>query len=328
MTATSKVCDAGPLKHARVLLVKRMLSIATEDEWLAERAKGIGASDAPIVLGISPYKTPYQLWSEKVGLIEPPDYSDREWIEWGHRLEPIIAKAYAERSGRRIDPWPQFGIVRHKTFDWMACTPDAVQWGQPAGFGTMEPSLGMLQVKAVGGYFAAEWKETPPLHYQVQLQHELEVTDCAWGTLAALIGGQKLLWFDFARNDKFIAAMLEQEAEFWRRVEEEDPPEVDESPETTKILQQLHPQDNGESIALPPAAVVWDEQLDVTKEQLKELDGQKRLLENRLRAAIGDATFGCLPDGSAYSYKTQTANGPAKEASTSTFRVLRKVNAK
>ncbi len=34
------------------------------EEWLKLRREGLGASDIPAVLGISPYKTPYQLWAE------------------------------------------------------------------------------------------------------------------------------------------------------------------------------------------------------------------------------------------------------------------------
>ena len=41
------------------------------DEWHAWRARGISASDMPAILGISPYKSPFQLWAEKVGLVEP-----------------------------------------------------------------------------------------------------------------------------------------------------------------------------------------------------------------------------------------------------------------
>ena len=29
------------------------------------------ASDTPVVLGVSPWRTPYQLWQHKLGLVEP-----------------------------------------------------------------------------------------------------------------------------------------------------------------------------------------------------------------------------------------------------------------
>lgn len=300
---------------------RHVWQLETEDAWLERRQKGLGASDAPVVLGVSPHKTPYQLWSEKVGLVEPPDLSDREWIEWGQHLEPLIAKVYGERSGRNIKVWPQYGLIQHATRDWMLCTPDATQEDG-------ERDTGLLQIKTTGAFRAKEWEDEPPLYYQVQVQHELEVTGTQWATLAVLVGGQKLLWFDVERNEKFITAMVEAEEEFWRRVVEEDPPEVDESPDTSKLLFKLHPQDNGEAVALPPPAAIWDEELVTVKGQLKELESQRRLLENRIKAAIGDATWGVLQDGARYSYKTQTTNYSAKEASTATFRILRKETTK
>lgn len=38
-------------------------------EWLAFRRKGIGASDAAAVLGLSKWTTNVELWEEKVGLL-------------------------------------------------------------------------------------------------------------------------------------------------------------------------------------------------------------------------------------------------------------------
>ena len=41
-------------------------------EWLAHRAKYRNASETPVVLGVSPWQTPYQLWLEKKGRAERP----------------------------------------------------------------------------------------------------------------------------------------------------------------------------------------------------------------------------------------------------------------
>ena len=34
-------------------------------EWFALRADGITATEAAVIAGLSPYKTPYALWAEK-----------------------------------------------------------------------------------------------------------------------------------------------------------------------------------------------------------------------------------------------------------------------
>jgi len=36
-------------------------------DWLNERRKGIGGSDAAAICGVSPYRTPLQVWKDKRG---------------------------------------------------------------------------------------------------------------------------------------------------------------------------------------------------------------------------------------------------------------------
>ena len=40
-------------------------------EWFALRADGITATDVSVIAGVNPYKTPYQLWAEKLGKYTP-----------------------------------------------------------------------------------------------------------------------------------------------------------------------------------------------------------------------------------------------------------------
>jgi putative phage-type endonuclease len=292
----------------------------TRDEWLRARMGGIGGSDAPIAVGESPFKSPFQLWSEKVGLVEPDDLSNNEAVEWGHRLEPVIAEAYAEKAGRRVRYSDPFHIRQHPEHRWMMATLDALQ--------EENDEEGVLQIKTTSAFKAEEWEDEPPLHYQIQLQHEIAVAGVEWGTLCVLIGGQQLRWFDMPRNDKFIEAMIAREAAFWRLVETQEPPDPDGSKATTDVLKRLYPTDNGDSIALPVEAADWDDELERVKEEMAALEQRKDLLENRLKKAIGNATAGVLPDGRGYSYKTQTVNKPPQEAKTLTFRVLRRMKQK
>jgi len=49
----------------------------------------IGGSDIPIIMGISPFKTYYQLLKEKVG-IEEPEHVENEYVEYGNVMEEKI----------------------------------------------------------------------------------------------------------------------------------------------------------------------------------------------------------------------------------------------
>jgi putative phage-type endonuclease len=288
----------------------------TRAEWLSKRRTGIGASDSPVVLGLSPFKSPFELWAEKTGN-SPGEDEMGEPAEWGLRLERPIAEAFAERMGRGVELWPQNRLARHASIPWLVATPDAIQHWKERG----EP--GTLQIKTTSAFNAADWADGPPLFYQVQCQHELAVTGHTWGTLCVLIGGQKLRTFDYELNPKFIEALLPKLEAFWRSVEDETPPPVDGSLATARVLARLHPSDNGETVMLPHEALEWSEALAKAKEQIKAAEAVKTEMENRLKAAMGDATFGLLPDGSRWSWKSQDRAGYT--VAPTTCRVLRKL---
>ena len=67
--------------------------IKDEKHWHQLRGKGIGGSDAGIVMNISNYKTPYELWEEKTGA-KKPVFQTSEAIEKGNALEPILIELF------------------------------------------------------------------------------------------------------------------------------------------------------------------------------------------------------------------------------------------
>ncbi len=50
-------------------------------EWNTWRAAGVTASEAPIILGRSPYKTPWRLWAERTGVTTPEDLSANPFVQ-------------------------------------------------------------------------------------------------------------------------------------------------------------------------------------------------------------------------------------------------------
>lgn len=282
--------------------------------WLAARRMGLGSSDAPILAGVSRWKSPFQLWAEKVGL--PTQEPDGEWLEWGLRLEPVIAEKYAEETRRRLVHPGSFQLQRHPDHAWCIATIDRY-------IEDPDQPIGVLELKTAALWKADEWAEEPPLAYQVQLQHQLAVTGATWGSLAVLIGGHRFRWCDVARNDRFIAALLEAEARFWRRVETGDAPPVDGYEGTRELLQALYPTSTpGQVVALPGAAIEWDAQRLEAAAQIDHWSERKHEAENRLKQAIGSAERGVAPNGIVYSWATTTRK--AYTVAATTVRTLRR----
>lgn len=59
-------------------------------EWHEFRKTRIGASDAPIICGLSPWSSSLQLWMEKLGKVAAKDLSENFAVQRGVRLEPVV----------------------------------------------------------------------------------------------------------------------------------------------------------------------------------------------------------------------------------------------
>lgn len=284
--------------------------------WLEERRGGIGGSDAPVIMGLSLYKTTLQLYCEKLGIGETPNVSS-EAAEWGILLEDPIAQKYQRETGRLLfNPGP-FTIQRNKDYPYATCTIDRFVLEGP---GTPGSGWGVLQIKTTSAMHEEDWGEGAPPHVYCQVQHEMAVTGCTWGSVAVLIGGQKFRWCDVDRDDAYIADLMAKEKAFWQRILALDPPEPEAGDRDT--IARMYPQDSGAIVELSGHFLGRDEELLIAKGQLSELKIRVDLLENRIKAAIGEASVGVLPNGVKYTYKTQARKEYVCPASS--FRVLRR----
>jgi len=296
-------------------------------DWLAARRKGLGASDAPVILGLSPFKSALQLYHEKIGM-EVERAGELEFLHWGNALEAPIAARYAEVTGRPVtratNPYTIHWSDDART-PWAFATLDATTRRNTSLESTisLDGEEGALEIKNASVYVGDKWTDEPPVDYQVQNQHQQMVGAFGWGSIAALIGGNKFLWCDIERNNEFINGVLMPALiEFWGRVQNQDPPPIDGSDSAKAFLAQLYPQDKGTVVALDGEAVDWDAELTEAKAKVDEWDAKKQLAENRLKAAIGEHSAATLPNGITYTFKAQTRSEHIVKAST--FRVLRR----
>ena len=293
-----------------------VIECETKADWLAARRHGIGASDAPIVLGLSTFKSPLQLYAEKLELVEP-DAAESEAALWGTLLEPAIREEFSRRTERRVVYPGPYRILRSRSHPFMSATLDGILPDDARG-------PGILEVKTGAAWRADDWETEPPVAYQVQVQHAMHVAEVTWGVIVVLLGGQRLVSFELARNDDFLAQLLPQLAEFWRRLEAQEPPPIDGSKASAELLRALYPRETpGARVTLPEAATTWDRDLARAKVQLGKWDTIKRTAEQQLKAAIGDAEIGVLPDGTG-SYSWKSSDRAGYTVAPTTLRTLRR----
>jgi putative phage-type endonuclease len=285
-------------------------------EWLQRRSRGVGASEVAALFaeGEHRYHSPLSLYHLKRG--NAPEDVDNESAEWGQRLEAVAADWYAEMTGRQLTDHGRFHVVPHPTAP-LLCTLDREQRDETRG-------VGCVEFKAPSEWVLKQWeKGGVPLWGQIQLQAQLACTGWTWGTICAQFPHRRPLWWDVARNDAFIDVLVRRVTAFWNdHVLTGIPPAVDGHSATERVLKFLHPDDNGETVTLPPEAIEWDVQLEAAREEEKAAKKKAQAIENKIRAAIGDATFGDTLDGVRYSLKTTERKGFSVDATT--YRALRR----
>ena len=298
-----------------------MREILTSDRlsWLAERQHGLGASDAPVIMGLSKYLTPFALYAEKLGL--GAAVSENEAMEWGLLLEEPIAQKFQQETGRVVTlpiPWA-IQVCEEPRAPWARATVDRWQQREPT-------QRAPLEIKTAAWSLGLEWTDEPPLAYQVQVQHQMLVTGASYASIAALIGGQRFLWCDVPRDDAFIDTLVQAEGAFWQRCLDHNPPPVDDSERTRAALKALYAKDSGEVISLGVEGIEIDNRLEAAKAAVAAAEAEKRLAENELLARIGHGTMAVLPNDVVYTYRETTRSEHLTKAST--FRVLRRKAAK
>jgi putative phage-type endonuclease len=279
--------------------------------WLEARRAGLGGSDIAAVVGASPWKSALELYCEKVGITEPDDLSSNERVEWGVHLEPVIIEVFGKRTGRQVLRSGE--LLQSRAHPWALATLDAMT-AEKAG----EPPW-PLEIKTTGN--GDEWINGAPEHYMAQVQHQLLVTGMPRATIACLIAGQRMVWQDIERDETWIRKIVILGAAFWERVQRKNPPTADGSESARRALGKIYPQDDGSVIALPPEMMDDADTLAYLKANRKESDASITGIENRIKAALGTATRGVLPNGYSFSWTTQER--AAYEVKASTTRVLR-----
>ena len=256
-----------------------------------DRTLGIGGSDISIIAGISKYRTPYELYLDKIGEGEPQP--DNPAMAWGRILEDVIANEFAKRNSLKIKRRnkPKF----HKTHKFMMAHVDRlIDDGR------------ILEIKTAR--FADDnWgkpgtDEIPPQYY-LQVQHYLEVFDSHEAILAVLIAGSDYREYTIPRNLDVGQKIITLCSNFWHRVKTKNPP----PPSNLSDIQKLYKYDNGNSKIADQEIIDTVSRINEIKSQIDQLKSEEENLKHAIGMFLEDSSYllNSLGD-EILSYKTQT----------------------
>ena len=128
-------------------LIMKASEMEDRAAWLKLRNKGLGGSDAGIIVGVNPWKSPYQLWLEKTGQVEPEDISEKEAVYWGTQLEDMVAREFTKRTGKKVQ---RHGMLESVAYPFLLANVDRLVIGEDAG----------LECKTTSAFKYKDWGET------------------------------------------------------------------------------------------------------------------------------------------------------------------------
>jgi len=263
-------------------------SFRTRADWLASRAAPdvIGASEAAMALGVSPYGTAWSLWESKRPERQPKRGPQ---LARGHRWEPAVVAEYADESGyTTLTPAEACGrplgsiiVLAHPEAPWLRESPDAF---------AVDPHTGELgHVEAKTAMRAHEWApeqgvvierwedshtELVPAHYAIQGYVQLAVTRLPWVDLCALVPHRGWLGVRWVRlmSDVDTQGAIVETLSAWRErhLVAGDPPPVDGSAACNRYLARRFPAGKRK-----PERIATDDELDLMRRLYEARQAEK-----------------------------------------------------
>jgi len=172
------------------------------NEWLEWRNQGIGASDAPTIMGENPWKTPSYLLQEKCG---QKTCAPNAAMAMGTALEPEARKRYEAKVGIRVVP----ACLQSVKYEWLRASVDGL---------SIDESI-IVEIKCGKSvYYKTSTSGEVPDYYYGQLQHILSIINfqsidfyCYWPE-------RPEVHLRIPRSDAYIKRLLDVEYLFWQKI--------------------------------------------------------------------------------------------------------------
>lgn len=267
------------------------------------RQKHIGASDMPAIMGLSPWRTPYDVWLEKTGQVEPQYESEAMGI--GNMLEDGLLDWASARLEMPITK-NQYRVHENTI---LSASHDALVNGSPIG----------LEAKTSGRNddWGDDGTDDVPAHVIIQCHQQMLVSGLELVFVPALLGGgfglSRRLYRIVRDND--ICEVIEREGiRFWR--EHVIPRVAPDGAPTLEVARRIIRTPNKITQIDPEIIAEWE----TAKANAALYEKVAKARQAEILAMLGDAEAAEY-DGGMLTYYEQTRQ--AYQVQESKYRVMR-----
>jgi putative phage-type endonuclease len=253
------------------------------------RGLSIGSSEIASVLGVSPYRSPFQLWDEKTN---GSTFTGNKYTKAGTFLEPAVVRFFEDATGADIVP----GFVddirfTHPRVKIATATPDRLYTRLREG----RLIRGIVECKTTQINITDE-NEVPPSWF-CQAQYQAEIFNayqtahggemCEEITIAWLVRGLEFRYAHFEVDMEFGRHLIERAAEFWENfVETGKAPDY----ETAEDVLTAYPKHtDGATVEATDETVQAYEQLVGIEAQIKALEEEADIIKDNFKKIMKDA---------------------------------------
>lgn len=257
----------------------------SHQDVVTNRHEYIGGSDIAAIMGMSRWKTPLKLWTEKTQKLPAPDLSNVEAVEMGTALEQFVADMFTKRTGKAVRKAPKEYL--HPDYPYMHAHIDRLVTGTDE----------LLECKTCSVFKKDEWEDDEiPQEYILQVMWYLGITGRKIGHIAVLIGGQSFKYKQIEFDQELFNQMVEAAKEFWTHVQNDTPPAIMANDDET--LKELYGEHNEFMIELYPDTEENKKAMDSLEERIaylqeikahiKSLGEEQKEIETSLKDIIKD----------------------------------------
>lgn len=255
--------------------------------WLSLRLQDVTSTEVSALFGLNPYMTKFELWHRKKAQ-EVVEFEANDRMKWGDRLEPVIAHGVAEDYGWTVHPFKEYmrdtELRAGSSFDFMMFDGEAE---------------GLMEIKKVDSlifrdkwFFEGDKSSVPtdaPPHIELQVQHQLMLSQHPYARIVALVGGNKAHILKREPDLTIIEKIRKEIADFWQSIEANIEPAPDYEKDIEFLSNLYGYAEPGKFIDSTDEIKQYAVDYVMAMEDEKSAVARKKVAKGKILELIGDA---------------------------------------
>jgi len=285
MTEAARLEDEAATQLARLIPPDVEVVDRPDEGAFAEfRTAGIGGTDVPAILGLSKWRTPFDVYASKLQLVAPEPMSEEAIM--GKLLEPLLFRRLADVKGVRV--LRVEGAFRRKAEPFIVCNPDG--FVLPT---VQDPEPAIAEGKTRSEFDRKKWGEDEsdevPDEERLQAEYYCEITKIPnW--IFPVFFGRNLVVFKGKANPEIGRELVDTARRFWNEhVVTAIPPKPMTGDAAEAWLRARFPVNANAMREPTDAEVALVREWKTLKEAEKNVAQKIEAVANEIKLAIGDA---------------------------------------